>query len=182
MKKFFLSFILLPFAIQCHDTITKAIIKSDPELVKQEISLHIASGKAFTFEDKLRYIDFCEEVITRRRNAIQFPEYYNGSARPARAFPTDETKPLSKREVVLGLASSAGFILGIPIGLVIAYHMKPPLDTVVASAACGTGLISLIILCALACHKEDELKKSQEQLYENSIEIKHLFIHLQVTQ
>lgn len=182
MKKFFLSFILLPFAIQCQDTITKAIIKSDPELVRQEISLHIASGKGFTFKDKLRYIDFCEEVITRRRNAIQFPEYYNGSARPTRAFPTDEKRPPSKRECIVTLASLAGFILGLPIGLIIACHMEPPLDTAVALAACGTGLTSLIILCALACNEENELKKSQEQLYENSIEIKHLFIHLQVTQ
>lgn len=178
MKKLVLYLVISPVSVLCQDDIVKAIIKSDPKWVKIEISTRIKSGKPITNQERLKYIDFCEEVIVRRRNAIQFPKYFDGRPTYTRAFPTDKEPSISTGEAAAVIGSLLGLILSLPIGISIAEQTEPPLNGLVVLTALGSEIACFVILWACLFRRDNELRKSQEDLYNDAIEIKHMFINL----
>lgn len=179
MKKLLIIFILFPFCIYAKNPITQAIIKSDSELVKQEINKRISSNNPINPEEQRYYIDLCQEVITRRRNTIQFPNYYNGSTVYTPAFPNDSVSEISAGDKFTFIASLAGTILSLPIGISIAQEKRPPYDGLVMLCAFASEITCFSILIYVLSKRQNELKYHQEELYENAIQIKHLIYNLE---
>ncbi len=111
--------LLIPFSLSAHDKLTTAIKLSNPALVEQEIQSRLCEGKCFSLKEQLFYLNFCEEVITRRRTSIQFSDYSNGSPVYTQAFSTDPDVTISGKTAIKFLAGLAGSIATFPICLTI---------------------------------------------------------------
>lgn len=179
MKRILTLIIFIPFSSHSHDSITNAIIKSDIELVKQEIRIRMLSNNPINKQEQLYYLDLCHEVITRRRNAIQFPNYYNGSAVYTPAFPNDSIAKISKGDLFTFIASLTGTLLSLPIGISIAQETCPPYDGLVMLCALTSEITCISVLIYVTKKRQDSLKYHQEQLYENAIAIKHIIYNIE---
>lgn len=196
MNKICASLIFLSFTINCTDALFFAIKKSDPTLVKGEINKLIFKNQKPSIKDKCMYIDFAEEVIIRRRNAIQFPSYiiqqphYYYGAQPiscyytsqpvyTNAYTTDEDPEIS-------LSCGLRCILG-TIGTMASFfhwqnsitNYKRACSKTTANLVFASGVISFIALCSAIIEINLKRKYHQEQLYENAIEIKHILINME---
>lgn len=172
--KFLLSFLLLPLSLYAQDSLLKAIKLSNPELVKKEIAYRIHQGKYFSYQEQLFYLNFSEEVITRRRNAIQFPNYYKGQAIYTPAFPTDKDPEISGNCALRGVVGLIGMLVAFP-------YCFPDYRTSnrTITIAVASEIISLILLTSSCVEYDMTRKAAQEQLYENSIQIKYLFYNIE---
>lgn len=181
MKRILIFIIFIPLLTHSHDAITNAIKKSDPDLVKQEIKIQMLSNKPISKQEQLYYLDLCQEVITRRRNAIQFPNYYNGSAVYTPAFPSDSISKISPADLFTFIASLAGTLLSLPIGISIAQETRPPHDGLIMLSALTSEITCISVLIYIITKRQNELKYHQEELYENAIQIKHIVYEIPVT-
>lgn len=192
MKKLIFYFILFPFFSYSQNQISQAIIESNPELVKQEISKRISAHEPITLVEQQYYIELCQEVITRRRNALQFPEYQttplycNGMityySQPVykKAFITDEEPGISFN---CGLRFTLG-TLG-TIAALFYWHnsitnYKRTYSKTTSNAIIASGVISFIALLSAIIETDAKRKQHQEELYENAIKIKYLFYNLEI--
>lgn len=180
MKK--LLFILLfPFLTSCQEYITRAIIKSNPELVKKELEKRIATNLPFSVEEQRFYLNFCDEVITRRRNAIQFPRYFDGRPIYTPAFPTDKLASPSSKEIAAFLIGLFGTLVSLPLGISIAENSTSSTDNLVMFTALLSEVGCFSLLCYCLIKRYDDALNFQEQLYENAIEIKHIILNTTTT-
>lgn len=196
MKKLLIIIILFPFCIYAKDPIMQAIIKSDPELVKHEINKRISSNKPINKQEQLFYLDLCHEVITRRRNAIQFPAYviqqpyyyyygaqpvpYYYSSQPVytKAYQNDKDPEISFNcgaRGILGMLGTLGALLYWQNSLTNYRYSKTTDDLIVA-----TGVISFISLFSALIEIDAKRRQYQEELYENAIQIKHIMYEMPV--
>lgn len=174
MKKIFILLLLLPVTIKCNDSLTNAIKKSDPELVKKEIAKRISSQKPLTIEDQRFYLNFCDEVITRRRNAIQFPQYYEGRPIYTKAFYSDEEPSIPINCWFRGIIGLVGTMAALPYCFPqITDYSNNHNNTM--NFGITIEVISLCLFISAAYEIEVGRKLAQEQLYENAVQIKHLF-------
>lgn len=173
-----IALLLIPLSLSAHDKLTTAIKLSNPALVEQEITLRLSQGKPFSLKEQFFYLNFCEEVITRRRNAIQFPDYSNGSPIYTQAFSTDPVESISGRTTIKFLTGILGALATIPICLTILEDKwltqnERKFWTIVPFATETFFLYLLISSLNEINQVVANRKKSQEQLYENAIQIKH---------
>ena len=163
--------LLLPFLIlsvtysHAQDSLMLAIKRSNPALVKKEIGI-----RSLTQNEQLLYLNFCDEVIIRRRNAIQFPQYYEGKPIYTKAFPTDEEPHISVGCGLRLIGGLFGSIIGFPYFLDAMYNsrMEYPKTAIAAE------ITALILLISAIVEIDENRKREQELLYENAIVIKHL--------
>lgn len=184
--KLLLALLFLTLSLQAQDPIIAAIKLSNPLLVQKEIEKRAFEGNAISANDKLLYLNFCEEIITRRRNALQFPEYQttplycNGMityySQPVykKAFITDEEPEISFN---CGLRFALGSLR--TIAALLYWHnsitnYKCTYSKTTNNAIIASGVISLIALFSAIIEIDINRKQYQEELYENAIKIKHI--------
>jgi hypothetical protein len=194
IKKLIFCLILFPCSAYSKDHISQAIIKSDPELVKQEINKRISSNNPINSQEQLYYLDLCHEVITRRRNAVQFPayviqqpHYYYYSAQPVpyyysaqpvytKAYPGDNDPEISFNcgaRGILGTLGTLAALLYWQNSLTNYTYSKTTDDLIIAS-----GIISFIALFSALIEIDAIRRQHQEELYENAIQIKHIIYEI----
>ena len=73
MKQILLLLLLLSGKLYADNGIEKAILKSDPIALKQEIEKYTLQKIPFSKIDQIKYLDLSEEIIIRRRHIVTFP-------------------------------------------------------------------------------------------------------------
>lgn len=197
MKKLLLLISLFTFTLHGTDALLFAIKKSDPKLVKCEINKLILKGQKPSIKDKHMYIDFAEEVIIRRHNAIQLPSYiiqqphyYYYGAQPiscyytsqpvyTNAYTTDEDPEISfncRVRCILGTLGTIASFFYLQNSIT---NYKRAYSKTTANLVFASGVISFIALCSAIIEINLKRKYHQEQLYENAVEIKHILINME---
>jgi hypothetical protein len=196
IKKLIFCLILFSFSAYSKDHITQAIIKSDPELVKQEIKKRMVSNKPISKQEQLYYFDLCHEVIARRRNAVQFPAYviqqphyyyygaqpvpYYYSAQPVytKAYPGDKDPEISFNcglRCVLGTLGTIGALLYWFDSIA---NFQDTYNETTDKLVFASGVISFIALFSAVIEIDAKRRQHQEELYENAIQIKHIIYEI----
>lgn len=180
MKLFIFSILFFTFNLHA-DALFDAIRKSNPALVKEEIQKKITTDMRFTEQEKQMYLDFAQEIITRRRNALSFPKYPNGQA-----LATDSIEPQSLLSFIAAAVGIIGTIGTIPISIIfsVTYHDAVSKLTEHEKLLSGiiTGIIeaSSIYLLYSSLQKidaNDAIRiKQREKLFSNAVKIKHMFL------
>lgn len=188
----FLIFLIIPFALSAQDRLTNAIKLSNPRLVLQEINTRLSEGKPFSHKEQLFYLDFCEEVITRRRNAIQFPIYqstpiycngvltYYNKPVYTKAYTSDGEPEISVNcslRCVLGTMGTIGALLYWYKSII---NFPRTYGETTNKLVFASGVISFIALFSAVIEIEAKRRQYQEELYENAIQIKHIVYEIPV--
>lgn len=199
MKKLLIYLTLLPFSIHAKDSLSDAITKSDPDIVRAEIKKRMVSNKPISQQEVLFYLDLCQEVVTRRRNAVQFPSYvvqqphyYYYGSQPVPYY-TSSTPVYTKAyandadpEVSVNCALRCGFGLIGTIGSLIYWcnsmgRFYDEHNTTLDITVFALGLTSIISFVSALNEVEANKKQYQEKLYENAIQIKHLIYNIEAS-
>ncbi|GMU19708.1 MAG: hypothetical protein AMXMBFR12_09000 [Candidatus Babeliales bacterium] len=185
MKKLLSLVLSLSCALHGNDALFLAIKKSDPILVKSEIKKLASMDQKPSIKDKRMYIDFAEEVIIRRRNAIQFP-IYECTPVYCNGMLSYYNKPVYKNAYTTDVDPEISFNCGVRLtlgafGTVASLFYWLNSYTTSTGLVITTGVISFFTLLSAIVEIEINRKQHQEQLYENAIEIKHILMNFEVT-